>query len=206
VTAYPPRPWRLVGDLWLAVLWVPKRAVELQLPPGYRLVQLAGRIPVAVVWVAYQPGGVLSYRELLVAVPVRRGARIRVTVPGIWVDSAAAQAGGRVLWALPKEPATFADGLDGRVFASGADGRDIGAAAFRRRARLPGRWPIRFRVAQPDGQRARLSAVAASGRIEWGAASVEISPTGPLAGLAGRRPLVAAALRGFVLTFGEDAR
>jgi hypothetical protein len=176
------------------------------LPVGYRLLRLAGRVPVALVWVSYRSGGVLSYRELMLAVAVRHRAVARITVPQIWVDSAASRAGGRELWALPKELATFAVRPDGRCVVRRTDGGDLAALTLRPRLRLPGRWPVRFGVSQPNGPGPTIAPVRAAGRIELGSASVQIAPRSPLTAIRDRRPILAATLRDFVLLFGRGQR
>jgi hypothetical protein len=51
--------------------------------------------------------GTLQYDELMVGPLVRCGARMGLWVSHIWVDSAASLWGGRRIWSLPKELATF---------------------------------------------------------------------------------------------------
>ncbi|GAA4296590.1 hypothetical protein GCM10023148_57270 [Actinokineospora soli] len=80
---YPPEPWDLRGAAVVSVWW--------------------RRGPVCTAFVDYQPDGVMAYHELLVARPTRHG----VTIPSIWVDSPASRAGGRDLWAIPKDLADF---------------------------------------------------------------------------------------------------
>ncbi len=58
-------------------------------------------------FVEYAPRGVLPYRELLVALLVLGRRGVWYTIPRIWVDSAQSRIGGRELWAIPKELASF---------------------------------------------------------------------------------------------------
>ncbi|MFC0542464.1 acetoacetate decarboxylase family protein [Kutzneria chonburiensis] len=51
--------------------------------------------------------GTLSYNEVFVGSVVRRGFRVGLWVHGIWVDSVESLWGGREIWGLPKELATF---------------------------------------------------------------------------------------------------
>jgi hypothetical protein len=51
--------------------------------------------------------GTLSYNEVFVGSVVRRGARVGLWVHGIWVDSPESLWGGRRIWGLPKQLATF---------------------------------------------------------------------------------------------------
>jgi Acetoacetate decarboxylase (ADC) len=201
---YPPPPWRLAGDLYGAVFAVRSRDLTGFVPPRHRLVSLAGRTPAVLVWAAYHPGGVLSYRELAFVLPTLRGWRLRATVPRIWVDSVASRDGGRELWAIPKELASL-EFTDGSARAVATDGRDLALCAFRAVLRLPGRWPVRFSLAQADNDSVRRIPVRVIGRVELGRARIAAPVTGPLTSIAGRRPLLAAALRRSVLSFGEAA-
>jgi hypothetical protein len=82
--AHPPPPWRLRGELII----VPARVGR----------SLGG------VLLANYTGGTLAYRELIVfshATP--RG----MVVSHIYVDDERSLSGGREIWALPKELATF---------------------------------------------------------------------------------------------------
>lgn len=204
--SYPPEPWHLRARMDLSTFLVPSAALPaFAWPDGYRPVVVGGRVPVGAAWVTYEPGGVLDYRELLVSVLVRAGARVRPHIVAIWVDSAASCAGGRELWGIPKGMAVFA-GADDRPSCTpeGAD-RAVAAATVTRGRTLPGRPPVSFTVVQrvplPDGPpltspvrtRSRLGTVS----VRW-----EFDPGGTLGFLAGRRPLASTALRDTVMLFG----
>ncbi|MGH3802631.1 MAG: acetoacetate decarboxylase family protein [Pseudonocardiaceae bacterium] len=106
-----------------------------------------GTALVGTAWVIYEPGGVLSYRELLVAVLVHRRGRPLVTITDIWVDRAPVLHGGRELWGIPKQWASFH--VDGVTCAAvDTDGEPIASAAVRPIGALPGRWHTRYTVAQ----------------------------------------------------------
>jgi hypothetical protein len=197
---YPPEPWRLHGQLHGAVFLVPASDVGDVAPPGWRLLRVGPRCVAAAVWVSYEPGGVLSYSELMLTVLVRRGPWVRPTVPLIWVDSRASQAGGRELWRLPKQLASFA--IEPDRFAARTDSHPLAAATVRPRLRLPGRWPVRFRVVQPDGARARSSPVRATAELAVTSMRLDPDPRGPLALLAGHRPVVGFSLADFRMRFG----
>ena len=204
--SYPPEPWVLCGQLHVSVWLVPRGSRPSQpLPSGVRRLLVAGRAVVGTAWVDYQPGGVLSYRELLAATLVRDGVRPRATITGIWVDSVPSRDGGRALWAIPKELARFAfDAATGDLAAEAhINGRPIASALVRRGVRLPGRWPVRFRIVQDRDGQPRTNRVRATARIELGRSDWRIAPDGPLAYLRGLRPRVTVTLADFRMTFGS---
>jgi hypothetical protein len=199
VTAYPPEPWRLTGQACLSVWRLPVAELP-ALPEGVEPVIVAGRALMFAAWVDYQPPGQLSYHELLAAVAVR-GRRITASITGIWVDSEVSLAGGRALWGIPKDLATF--GFDhGRAFTAATADDWIATAAFSRRAGLPVATPAAFEIAQTLGGRPKRSPVTARFKPAAAAADWSVNPRGPLGFLAGRRPIVSAALSGFDLRFG----
>lgn len=183
--------------MWLSLF--PVRTGTMQRPPG-----LYGAA-----FVDYAEGGVLSYRELLLARLVRDGAVPRVHITDIWVDSEASLEGGRTLWAIPKDLAELH--VQGRPVgpltrASGdanINGSPVAAARFTG-GRLPSlRTPFRFTVAQQreDGASVVTPVMGTScnlpvrGRWDFGA-------DGPLEWLHGRRPVASFHLGDFRLRFG----
>lgn len=198
----------------VSVWFVPRAALAGAFP---RAVTVLGRVPVATVWVRYDPRGVLAYREVMAALLVWHRRHLRVTVPHIWVDSPASQVGGRALWGIPKELAVFTErpGTSTRPETAGdADGthlhaRDttgtIVAAAVSRGRRLPGRWPVRFRVVQDlDGQ-PRVSPVRLAGRLALHRSRWDPAAEGPLGFLTGHRPRLTVRLDDFRMIFGAGA-
>ncbi|KJK33266.1 hypothetical protein UK23_46855 [Lentzea aerocolonigenes] len=190
--SFPPEPWYLRGTLVLSVFRVPRRLVrDEHLPAGTRLITLAGNAFVAVAFVSYEPGGVLTYEELLVATPVWDRGAVAVSVPQIWVDSEASRLGGRELWAIPKQLARF------------GEGSSIAGVAVTGGVPLPGRWKVAGRVVQRlDGRDVRAHA-AMSGRVRLVRAGWMFPVGGPLGYLTGRTPLVSLAMDDMRLTFGQ---
>ena len=218
---YPPEPWDLRGQLHLTVWRMPHADLP-AMPTGLAPVRLGGCALVGTAWVVYEPGGVLSYRELLVAVPVWHGRLLRTSITDIWVDSASSLLGGRELWGIPKELATF-DFAGPRFAASTPDGASIARGTVAPRAGLPGRWPARYTVVQnigtqnagaqnigaqnadarePAGELA-VTPVRSRAALRLTSADWEFAPDGPLGWLTGGRPLLSASLRDFRLRFGR---
>lgn len=204
MTTYPPEPWTLVGRMDLSTFLVPTADLPTATwPDRWRPLSIGRRTPVVAAWVDYAPGGVMSYRELLVAAAGRVGARVRPHVVAIWVDSPASRDGGRELWGIPKGLATFTGGEEGRpsMTVEGAD-RPAASAVLRHGARLPGRPRVGFTLAQDlHGRRCESPVTTRAGlgllRADWA-----LDPDGPLAFLAGRRPLVSVTLHDFAMLFG----
>jgi len=176
----------------ISVFRVPRELVpDAHLPAGARMITLAGNAFVAVAFVSYEPGGVLSYEELLVATPVWDQGRVAVSVPQIWVDSEASRHGGRELWAIPKQLARF-----GR-------GSSLAGVGVTPGVPLPGRWTAAGRTAQRlDGREVRTR-MRMSGRVRLVRTGWMFPVGGPLGYLTGRTPLVSFALRDMQLTFGQ---
>lgn len=197
---YPSPPWRLRGTVHAALWQVPRAALPGPLPEGAKPLGWGRGALLATVRAEWGPGGDLAYAELVVAVPVRLGLRIGVTITAAWVDSAASLAGGRALWAIPKSLGRF-ETAEGRTILTDAQGP---VAAFTDR---PGRapplpLPVPLRVLQPDGTGVRITRAAATGRSRFGGLGWEFVPDGPLALLAGKRPLLTFTLADAEARFG----
>jgi hypothetical protein len=97
VTPYPPAPWHMHGSLWLTAFRL-KDDVDERHPAGSYGVAL----------VSYEEPSPLTYHELLVARTVKnRAGKGAVSITDIWVDSETSLAGGRELWAIPKQLCDF---------------------------------------------------------------------------------------------------
>lgn len=197
---YPPEPWWLRGRLWVSLWRLPKQLLP-AVPEGTSPALTGGSGILGTAWVVYDPGSVLEYNELLVAVLVRRGARLRACITQIWVDSEASQQGGRALWSIPKDMATFEVPTTAplRMRAHG-----IASATMADRATLPGSWPLRYTIAQPEAGGVRESRVRVRSRMAVCTASWQFDATGPLGWLDGRRPFLSAAMCDFEMRFGDD--
>jgi hypothetical protein len=197
---YPPEPWALCGQLHTSVFRVPLADLPVEPPPGWKPVRLGRYAIVGTAWVSYEPPGVLSYRELMATVLVRRGRRVVPTIIAIWVDSEASRDGGRALWGIPKDLADFR--FNAATFAAERDGRSIATGSERRRWRLPRRWPVRFAIVQTLAGAAKISPVRVRAAVEVSSATFAAAVDGPLGFLAGRRPVVSVGLHDFRMKFG----
>lgn len=105
VAPYPPPPWRLFGRAVLVPALVRAPA------PGGRPAVLrmpGGRTVGGLLLAAYGPDSTLAYRELLgVGGVVWAGSMPAAWITHGHVDDAASIAGGRGIWGIAKEPATF---------------------------------------------------------------------------------------------------
>jgi hypothetical protein len=173
-----------------------------RLSAGLQPVRVGGAALVVTAWVIYEPGGVLSYRELLVAVLAHRGGRPLVTITDIWVDSTASLRGGRELWGIPKQQASFH--VDGATCAVvNGDGELIASSTVRPIGALPGRCRSRFTVAQQRAGELMFTPVRCTSRVRLIRIYWDFAPGGRLGWLADARPIFSASLRDFRLRFGR---
>jgi hypothetical protein len=159
---------------------------------------------VGVAWVNYGPGGMMQYRELMATLVVRRGLRLMPTITHIWVDSPASRDGGRALWGIPKELAEFS--FEGANLSARDGEGPLANGTVSRLIALPRRWPSSFHVAQWLGGKPKITPVRSRAAVELSRVTFEADPSGPLAYLAGRRPLASFTLRDFTMIFGSAAR
>ena len=212
----PPEPWHLRGAMRAALWLVPRRDLPpWPLPEGARAVTIAGRSPLITFWVDYGDGGDLAYRELLVAVAVRQGAGLAATAVQVWVDDERSLAGGRHLWAIPKQPAAFdfrplpparhrRGGVRTTMTVEASGRREPDASALcQDLLRLPLRLPVRAHLLQPraDGTTCRVP-LRLTGRPSLSRIRTRVHPQGPLAYLTGHRPLAAVSLADFRFRVG----
>ncbi|MCP9989114.1 acetoacetate decarboxylase family protein [Streptomyces sudanensis] len=209
--SHPPPPWHLRGTMHAALWPVPERRLpRWPLPAGVDALRIGRRCAVVTFWVDYRPGGTLAYRELLVALAVRRGRSLGGCAVEAWVDDPRSLAGGRALWGIPKRPATFAftrpaPGLLDtamRTDASPAHSHPAPrvSALHRPLLRLPGRLPLQARLFQPapDGRGQPVEVPLRVSGTPWLTRTrLRTAPAAPLGYLAGLRPLAACSLRDF---------
>ena len=199
---YPPAPWAMVGQLWLSVFKVGRAVDELR-PAGVYGAAL----------VSYEAGSPLTYSELLVArlVPTEEHGRC-VSITDIWVDSSASVAGGRELWAIPKQLCDFEfetsrrGPLASTSWSACAGSRPIVSASFTDISRVMVRVPFRGRTWQPgieetDGEE-RTASLRGSSRALPCRGRWDFAATGPLGWLRGARQLASFRQADFAMAFG----
>ncbi len=200
---FPSPPWQMNAQMWLSVFRV-RDSGRADRPDGVY----------GAAFVSYEEGSPLTYLELLVARLLDARAR-QVRITDIWVDSADSMAGGRSLWAIPKDLAElelddrrlgptshteFTGRLDGQEFASGAFAALPGAALLR--------TPFRAATSQvrPGGVGGPGAEVVApmsgSARSLPALGSWDFAADGPLGYLHGRAPIASFRLSDVRLRFG----
>lgn len=200
--AYPPAPWNMTGQLWLSLFRVAEDVDDLR-PAGVY----------GVAFVSYEPDSPLTYSELLVArtVPVEGTRGRSVTITDIWVDSPASVAGGRQLWAIPKQLCDFEldtlrrGPLTSTDWSASVGQQPIASASFTDVSRAMVRIPLKGGTWQPgiddtDGEdrTAQLtgSSKALPCRGRW-----DIAADGPLGWLRGARQLASFRQADFRMSF-----
>lgn len=200
MSTYPPAPWHMHGQLWLSLFRVPEDVDELR-PKGVYGVAL----------VKYESPSPLTYHEILVARPVQKA----VSISDIWVDSAASVAGGRELWAIPKELCDFTydarrrGPLTSATWSATLDGVPILSARFHDVSRAMVRTPFKGSTWQPEltdgigaGQGPKTATLTGSAKALPARASWDINPDGALGWLSGRRSIASFRMADFLMSFG----
>lgn len=208
-TSYPPEPWYLGGDFLLSIFRLPVSrlpAVALQaIPVDHSLVTVAGCATVGVSFVHYTAGGVLAYEELLVALLVRKGARLRSTIPDIWVSSQSSMYGGRELWGIPKQLGDFKRDIDGQHICSKMSlaGEPVAQLDARiGRQLLPGLWQVPQTTAQLLDGRRTVAMNRIVGRLRGVRGEWNITANGPLDYMAKAKPFLSVAITDSAVMFG----
>ena len=209
---YPPAPWSMHGQLWLSLFRVREGDHPDRTPGVY-----------GAALVSYEHPSPLTYSELLVARPVKADGRRRVEICDIWVDSADSRDGGRELWAIPKDLCDFdRTTTGGRVrrtaWTTSRGGVPIASAEFSDVSHLAPRTPFKGATRQQrrpvgagassaSGDTAALAEVVVaelrgSARALPCRGSWDFDAEGPLAWLAGKRPLASFRMCDFSMSFG----
>lgn len=201
--SYPLAPWPMAGQLWLSLF-------RLGEPVGG--VRQAGIYGAA--FVSYEPGSPLTYSELLVARLVDAGERLgkRVCITDIWVDSPASVAGGRELWAIPKELCDFdfetsrRGPLTQTDWSASAEHRPIASASFTDLSSAAPRLPFRGGTWQPGiadtGGQARTATLVGSAKALPCRGRWDFAADGPLGWMRGARQLASFRQADFRMSFG----
>jgi hypothetical protein len=196
--SYPPEPWDLHGHAYVGVWLLPRDRTPAPHSSATRVVTVFGRAIVCAAFFVYEEPSPLTYEEIMTTVLVRDGWRLRVSITHIWVNSPASLAGGRELWAIPKDLADFEVAPHSSYAAQG-----IGSLSVHGVRRLPWRLPFGFRIAQDRGGKPVVSPVTGRVRVGITHARWTLAPDGPLGFLVGRKPCVTLAARPFQLLFGR---
>ncbi|HIK15570.1 MAG TPA: acetoacetate decarboxylase family protein [Leptolyngbyaceae cyanobacterium M33_DOE_097] len=105
---YPPAPWTLKGYAFHTVQLANIDQARSLVPSEFHLLPvLPGKTLACVYLASYEPGSVLQYHELIVALLARYHYKIRFWISHIYVDNENSVAGGREIWGLPKQMAHF---------------------------------------------------------------------------------------------------
>lgn len=195
---YPPAPWTMHGQMWMSLFRV-REGERSGHPPG---VYGAGLVH-------YEHPSPLTYSELLVGRAVKKPIK-GVTITDIWVDDADSVAGGRELWAIPKELCEFTYGTSSRgpisrtSWSASLHGRPIVEAHFTDVARAAPRLPFRGDVWQPGilGGEDKQASLQGSGKSLACRGRWQFDSSGPLGWLSGKRPLASFRMHDFTMTFG----
>ena len=199
---YPDAPWPMVGSLWVSLFRL-KHGVDELRPAGFY----------GAAFVSYEEGSPLTYSELLVARPIRTGGRTRpVSITDIWVDSPASVAGGRELWAIPKDLADFTlessyrGPLTTTQWSASRERRPIASARFTDLSKAAPRQRFKASTWQPGiedtGGEERTAVLEGSARTLPCRGRWEFAADGPLAWLRDARPVASARMAAFRMSFG----
>jgi acetoacetate decarboxylase len=199
-TTYPPAPWQMYGQLWLSLFRV-RAGDHPERPAGVYGVAL----------VKYEEPSPLTYGELLVA----RTRQKAVTISDIWVDSPQSVAGGRELWAIPKDLCDFTFSSErGRLgstrttWTASLEGRPIVTASFSDVSHVAPRLPFKGSTwQQRPGSDERsgeevTAALTGSSKAAPCRATWSFAPDGPLGWLHGKRTLASFRQADFRMSFG----
>ena len=199
---YPPEPWYLGGSLLASAFLVDGAWFRDAVPAGRHPLRWGSKVVVGVASASYGPGGVLAYEELLVALPTWGRGGLRITIPQIWVDSPASQAGGRELWGIPKQLAVF----ERSATDASMNSTEVQLEGSAGRGLLPGMRQLPLPILQPVEGGSILSHNRVIGRIRSLCARWSFAADGPLDYLTGHRPFFSFAVSDASIIFGMDVQ
>jgi acetoacetate decarboxylase len=195
---YPSAPWPLTGQLWVSLFRVPHDVDATRKAGVY-----------GAAFVSYEPDSPLTYSELLVARPLRTPRGRRVSITDIWVDSPASMAGGRELWAIPKDLCDFTcrserhGPLTRTTWTTTLAGRPVASARFTDGSRFAPRLPFKGATWQQRDDGEEVTAwLTGSSRALPCRATWSFDPDGPLGWLHGKRSLASFRQADFAMSFG----
>lgn len=195
---FPPSPWDLTGHSYTGVWLLPKRLAPAPHNASTKPITIFGRTVVCAAFFVYEEPSPLTYDEIMSTILVRDGWRLRVSITHIWVNSVASRAGGRELWAIPKDLADFDVAPHSSYAAQG-----IGSLSVRRVRSMPFRVPARFSSAQDRDGILLVTPVVGHIRAGLAKARWSFAADGPIGFLSGRKPMLTLAAKPFHLIFGR---
>lgn len=189
---FPHPPWRLAGcallrlqlmPLNLATVWVPSPLKVVPVLPGHTL----GAFFLA----QYRAGSTLQYHELIVAPAIARyGTWLGAWVSHIYVDSELSVAGGKEIWALPKQLAQFHWALEsGKHRVEVSQGEQLLCCMQLEASKWNARLPLWAPVLSRDHERLLSFRAIGSSKVSCASADLHIpghSPFAPLGFNSGR--------------------
>jgi hypothetical protein len=198
---FPPAPWNMHGQLWLSLFRV-REGDHPDREPGVYGAAL----------VSYERPSPLTYSELLVARTVKRDGN-HVNITDIWVDSQDSLEGGRALWAIPKdlcdfERTTSGGRLQRTSWTTTLNGSPIASARFTDVSGGVPRVPFKGSVWQqraadePGADREVVARLRGGAKAFPARGTWNFDAQGPLAWLAGKRPLASFRMTDFQMSFG----
>lgn len=207
--SYPPAPWHTHGHAFMQPYLVDP--ARLRLPDGFEPVVFAGRAVGVLGLVQYVAPSPLIYGELVwmpcLVRTVAGGRRTRgYFVEKMYVDSTASLAGGREIWALPKQRARFEIG-EREAIVETEDGARVVLAFARRGPAI--RMPVGAATLQDGGP--EVVRFRGSGTARVGSASLTVREARGLDGWMGwtgarRIPGLGIGVRDFEVTMHAPRR
>ncbi|NEQ32746.1 MAG: acetoacetate decarboxylase family protein [Leptolyngbya sp. SIO4C5] len=182
---YPPAPWQLIGTAIQTLQPVSLARSRSFIPDQFDIVPIwPGKTLGGLYFAQYVTGSTLTYQELIVISGlVRYAGKLGFWISHIYVDNLASVAGGRQIWGLPKEVATFT--WRGEPLQVGAEQSAIALCELTAQVASP-RLPLQLPVAafgQQLKQRLWFTAIARF-QLQWlSAVQIQVPAASPFASL-----------------------